>query len=182
MKADGSVKLRAVDHLSWSAPVECGKEYVSRKRQRERSINGCTALPEEIHLDHLDALAATMRAFKEIFKMPPALWKGDVDSAFRRIPLRPDHRWAAAVAYMVQGQVCTPPSNSHLFCTKYACMLQAYVSVHNACPFGSCSAVYNWERVGAMLATLARRVFKLAVLRYVDDCFGLERCICYVCF
>jgi hypothetical protein len=53
--------------------------------------------------------------------------------------------------------------------------VKAYMSVHNACPFGSCSAVYNWERVGSMLATLARRVLKIAVLRYVDDFFGPER-------
>ena len=104
-KADGSVKLRAIDHLSWSAPVEDGKHYVSRKRQREHSVNGCTAVPEKIHMDHLDALVAAMRAFREIFGEVPALWKADVDSAFRRIPLRPEHRWAAGVTYKVQGKV-----------------------------------------------------------------------------
>ena len=53
---------------------------------------------------------------------------------------------------------------------------QAMVSVHTACPFGSSSAVYSWERVGAMLATLAVRVLHLATLRYVDDFFAPERC------
>ena len=35
-----------------------------------------------------------------------ALWKLDVDSAFRRIPLHPDHRWAAAVTFMHDDKVC----------------------------------------------------------------------------
>ena len=49
------------------------------------------------------------------------------------------------------------------------------MSMHAACPFGATSSVHAWERVGALLCTLARRVLKLAVFRYVDDFFGLER-------
>ena len=59
--------------------------------------------------------------------------------------------------------------------------VQAMVAVHTACPFGSSSAVYNWERVGAMLAALASRVLHLATLRYVDDFFAPERCCMLTC-
>lgn len=53
--------------------------------------------------------------------------------------------------------------------------LQTMVAVHKACPFGSSSAVYSWERVGSLLNTLARRILNLALLRYVDDFFAPER-------
>ena len=36
----------------------------------------------------------------------PGLAKVDVDAAFRRLPLLPAHRWAAAVAFMFAGTVC----------------------------------------------------------------------------
>ena len=55
----------------------------------------------------------------------------------------------------------------------FACKIM--VTEHMACPFGSCSAVYNWERVGSLLATLGRRVLNLALLRYVDDFYAPER-------
>ena len=47
--------------------------------------------------------------------------------------------------------------------------------IHNACPFGAVGAVHAWERVGALLCHLARRLLKLAVFRYVDDFFGIDR-------
>ena len=36
----------------------------------------------------------------------PGLWKADIDAAFRRIPVRPEHRWACGIAFMVGKQVC----------------------------------------------------------------------------
>ncbi len=88
--------------------------------------------------------------------MTPALWKVDVDSAFRRIPLRPEHGWASWVAFMVAGCV--------------------YVSQHFACPFGACSSVHAWERAGALLTTIARKLLRLPIFRYVDDVFCTDRC------
>ena len=49
------------------------------------------------------------------------------------------------------------------------------VSTQNSVPFGFCSPVHNRERVGAMIAALARKLVMLAVLRYVDDYFGREQ-------
>ena len=155
MRDDGSVKLRAVDHMSWCIAPEGNKQYMSRKRQKECSINGCTAMPEEIHHDHIDLLAACMKQFKDLMCLRPALIKADIDSAYRRIPLHPHHRWAAAITYVVGGV--------------------KMVADHMACPFGSVSAVHTWERVGAMITTIVRRVLKIALLRYVDDLFAPER-------
>ena len=154
VREDGSTKVRAVDHFSWSAPLE-GETGWSKRRRKESSVNGCTLLPEAVHHDHIDDLAVVMRRFREVCGEIPGLFKADIDAAFRRIPLKPGHRWAAAVAYQYRGETM--------------------LSVHRACPFGSCSAVYNWERVGAMLCTLGRRLLNIALLRYVDDYFAPER-------
>ena len=67
----------------------------------------------------------------------PGLWKADIDGAFRRIPVRPEHRWATAVAYVYRGAAMT--------------------STHNGMPFGASSSVVAWHRVGEVLAHIARR-------------------------
>ena len=85
----------------------------------------------------------------------PAQWKLDVDSAFRRIHLAREQRWAAAVAFMVGNMV--------------------FISQHFACAFGSLASVHNWERVGAMIVCFARRLLWIPAMRYVDDMFSADR-------
>ena len=155
LRQDGSLKIRSIDNMSWCLAPDDVKRFLSKKKQKELSINGCTAIPVEIRHDHIDELAIVMRQFRRSFGDIPWLYKADVDAAFRRVPLNPEHRWAAAIVYIHEGTV--------------------WVSLHTASPFGSASAVYNWERVGAMICTLARRMLHLATLRYVDDFFGVER-------
>lgn len=65
------------------------------------------------------------------------------------------HRWACGVAFLAYGKV---------FCSR-----------HNACPFGAIGSVHGWERIGAALAWILRKFFKIAVFRYVDDFFASER-------
>ena len=179
-KSDGSVKVRAVDHFSWSCKYhkvcpsgnlhdagllcpfgfkECTiskqRKASSKKRKRLCSVNGSTVVPETIQHDHIDQLAVVLKGARERYGALPGIFKADVDAAYRRIPLDPAHRWAAAIAYRRGKDIM--------------------LAVHRACPFGSCSAVYNWERVGAMLCTMGRRILKLALLRYVDDFFAPER-------
>ena len=85
----------------------------------------------------------------------PALWKLDIDSAFRRVPLEPWHRWASAVAFKYKGV--------------------PHVASHFACPFGATSSVWSWERVGAMIVTIARKLLRIPAFRYVDDLFSADR-------
>ena len=33
------------------------------------------------------------------------MFKADIDAAFRRIPVKPAHRWACGVAFRVMGRV-----------------------------------------------------------------------------
>ena len=121
------------------------------------SINGFTSVPEKICHDHLDDLLRVIAALMDTGSGVPSLWKADIDSAFRRIPLDPSHRWAAAVAFKHAGQ--------------------AWVSHHYSAPFGATSSVHAWERVGHLLCRIARRLLALPVLEYVDDYFAPERLI-----
>ena len=83
------------------------------------------------------------------------MWKADIDAAFRRVPLKESHRWAAAVAYMFQGE--------------------AWVALHNGMPFGATASVLAWDDVGDLLAMIATRLLHLPLFRYVDDYFAADR-------
>ena len=95
LKPDGSKKYRAVDNFSWSAE-ENGKED---------SVNGYTATAEKLKHDTLDAMAEAMVRFVELTGEQPGLYKADIEAAFRRVPVKPEHRWACGVAFMRNGQV-----------------------------------------------------------------------------
>ena len=57
-KTDGSRKIRAVDHFSWSPGASKNKG----KRKRG-SVNGHTCLPEKVRHDHVDDLMAAVMMF-----------------------------------------------------------------------------------------------------------------------
>ena len=94
-KPDGSVKVRAVDHFSWAAT----------RGGKADSVNGCTGVSEKLRHDTLDTLAQAMTRFVEFVGSIPGLLKADIDAAYRRVPVKPDHRWACGVAFSVEGQV-----------------------------------------------------------------------------
>ena len=106
-------------------------------------------------------------------QLPLELWKADIDSAFRRVPLCPEQRKFAAIAFKHKGKVL--------------------VYIHNAMPFGAIASVHAWDRIGTafsscsyghcktryllqgcLLSAIARRLLHIPVMRYVDDYFGIE--------
>ena len=130
------------------------------------------------HLVHYVPVVATARCAQA-----PGLWKSDIDSAFRRIPVKPEHRWATGLV-------------SHRAPPMYSCFVDtaavadgrcpftgvAYLNGgspqlawHNAMPFGATSSVVAWHRIGELISTIARRILHLPVLRYVDDYFAADR-------
>ena len=151
LKPNGDVKDCAVDNMSWGGVAE-GRRPSKRPRQ---SVNGCSAIPEKILRHLVDDLEVAIRLFIQLMAGVPGLIKADVNAAFRRIPLLPAHRRAAAIAYKL-GEVIM-------------------VSCHNACMFGASSSVYNWERLGELLTVVAIRWLGICVFRYVDDFFAPER-------
>ena len=155
IKSDGSIKVRAVYNFSWSTPwpVDAVKR-ISYMEAKARSINGCTCLPEKLSHDHLDDLMWYCKQVVLVLGFVPALFKADIASAFRRIPLMPEHRWAAGIMYWYKGSIWT--------------------SVHKSSPFGAKASVFNWERVGRFLRAVARRLLHIAMFEYVDDYFAAE--------
>jgi hypothetical protein len=97
-REDGSVKVRAIDHFSWS-------EAPQAQQRREGSVNGHTVPAERLGHDTLDALGEAMRQFVRRVGVLPGLVKSDVDAAFRRVPVRADQRWACGIAFRVAAQV-----------------------------------------------------------------------------
>ena len=140
VREDGSPKVRCVDSCT------------------ESGINPCTESVEHLSPDGLDKLFEIMRWMWCYMNVLPQLLKIDVDSAFRRVPIRPDQRWAAYVGFVHRGATC--------------------VAGHLAMPFGAASAVFAWDRVGAAIAKIARVILKIPLLRYVDDMFSAERPAC----
>jgi len=103
VRADGSIKIRAVDNFSWScAPKACNERRTKKgikgtslfalcglrpshsiRHVAGDSINGHCGVQEKITHDHLDDLVRTIVLFKELLPGTPHLWKADIDSAFR---------------------------------------------------------------------------------------------------
>jgi len=63
-----------------------------------------------------------------------SLLQADIDSAFRRIPIRPEDRQYSNVAFKRNGRTV--------------------IAQHLAMMFGSVSSVHQWEREGEQLAGL----------------------------
>eukprot|EP00973_Karenia_brevis_P033532 4623630-Karenia_brevis.AAC.1 len=73
-RADGSRKLRAIDHESW-APSDAGKGA---------SLNGHTMMSDKIRHHTLDDLGGAIKHIFHACGVSPALYKADIYAAFRR--------------------------------------------------------------------------------------------------
>jgi len=65
------------------------------------------------------------------------------------------HRQFAGVAYKLADEV--------------------WMSQYNSMPFGAVASVHAWDRVGAFVRTLGRKLFHLVLFRYVDDFFAPKK-------
>ena len=101
LKEDGTYKVRAVDNFSWSARVARDK----KKRGIDGSVNAFTVAFEKLTHDSLDVLVAALCEFHSLSDEVPGLVKINVDSAFRRVPIRPGDRWVCGIAFVAKGKV-----------------------------------------------------------------------------
>ena len=82
VKSDGAMKLQAVDD------------------ENDSGNNGCVLPKSKMTTDSVDKLSALALELDRLTgQTQQSLWKADVDSAFRRIPILPGHRSLAWVAY-----------------------------------------------------------------------------------
>ena len=133
-KPDGSPKIRIIDDLA------------------RGGVNEACQPVEQLKLDGADVLVCALRTYRRLCGVAPSLFKADVDSAYRRVPIQPGERWCVHAVYAHGPDV--------------------FVAGHLALPFGALGSVFGWDRVGACLAHLARHILMLPCLRYVDDYFG----------
>ena len=137
MDAEGNQKFRAVDDFTRSG------------------VNAQTAPTEKLHCDTLDGLNEILRRLATGTKVPLSLFKTDIDSAFRRLRIRSDHRMYAHIVFKYKGVT--------------------YISVHFREPFGSVASVHAWDRAGNLLCAIARKMLQIPMSRYVDDYYAPDR-------
>lgn len=142
-----------VDHISRQFR---GAQRQTRKRS-PKNVNGCSEIPEKICHHHIDDLAGAIQMFEELMQCIPGA-RADGRAAFRRLPLKPEHRRDATVVYKLGSTVM--------------------VSWHNACMFGASSSVYNWHRIGELITFIAVRWLGICLFRNVGDLFALEKAEC----
>ena len=82
------------------------------------------------------------------------MWKADIDSAYRRVPIAPGDRWLAWVVFLVNGI--------------------AMASRFDASMIGGIGALHAWDRVGALLKHVAKVILMVPIFRYVDDFFAVD--------
>jgi len=137
VKADGSRKVRPIDDMTrWPldtavTPRACARNVCLRVRS---GCNAATAPGEKLEYETLDLLQQAMRTTAQALSdndsgVGLSLWKADIDSAFRRIPIKPAHRSFAWICFKYNDQVVA--------------------ARHLALMFGSVASVHHWERVGA---------------------------------
>ena len=129
-------RTRAVDDMTESRPNLCAE-------QSDTQVNG-TILQ----------LVFMLLLFLEK-DLSPEMWKRDIKSAFRRLPVHSDHIQFAWVVWLAAGLLRAAP--------------------HWGMPFGAAASVVAWHRVGAFFSALLLRVALAPVARYVDDYFGASR-------
>ena len=90
--------------------------------------NASTTTVEKLKYESMDSYLALLREMGKKVGKDLELWKADIDSAFRRIPVMPSRH---EFAYIV-------------FKTQSGCK----IAKHLGLPFGAVSSVHHWERIG----------------------------------
>ena len=134
---DGAPKFRAVDDFTRS------------------HMNACTEPTEKLSCDTLDAVVRTLRELSLKLDCPISMFKADIDSAFRRVPIAAEQRRYGRIVFKHRGVVL--------------------VAGHVCMPFGSVASVHNWDRIGSFLCALGRKLLKIPLSRYVDDFMAGDR-------
>lgn len=122
--------------------------------ETESFINEATRPQDRVQHDGLDLLTFMLTSLLAL-SIQPLMWKCDVSSAFRRVPICSHQLDLAWVVWASEGQL--------------------WAAQHLGMPFGTVSAVYAWHRVGHALLLIILKLFLAPLGRYVDDFFGTSR-------
>lgn len=136
VRSDGTPKVLAVDDESGSGIKACAQQHGN------------------ITMDSLYHLVAALTMLVMVTGCIPSRWKADIDAAYWRVPLLPEHRWAAWVVVVFKGVPIAPQ--------------------HFAPMRGGAGPVHAWDRVGSLLRHIGRVLLRMPLFRYVDDFFCLD--------
>ena len=84
-RQEGSTKIRAVDDESANGVKECAVQQ------------------GKVRMDSIDHLVMAILLFKQLTGVAPGLWKADIDAAYRRIPLLPEHMWMSWITFLLMA-------------------------------------------------------------------------------
>ena len=102
----------------------------------ESWINDATSTGgQKLQSDRLETLMWLVLLFMYMGVMP-LLFKADVESVFRKCPLKPAHFQYAAAVFVAEGQ--------------------AWIAEQRVCPFGAVASVWSFHRVGNWMLSWLR--------------------------
>ncbi len=97
-------------------------------RYTHENGNAATAPTEKLRCDTLDAFYILLNEMSLRTRDDIAMWKADIDAAYRRAPIKKAHHELSAITFKQRGV--------------------PIMSVHRSLPFGSVASVHGWDRIG----------------------------------
>ena len=146
--------------LARRLPVEEVRDYLEEPRFRmvddeiEGTANWATWSTQRTQTDDIDTMVFMLMSFA-VLLIPITMYKPDVKSAFRRLPVAARHWIYSTIIYNHDGKV--------------------WSSTHKSCNLGAISSVWAWHRVSNVALAICRQVFKMAMGKFVDDTYGVSR-------
>ena len=122
--------------LSSATSVRLASAYLCSLCFARSGCNEATATSEKLEYESMDLFLQTIKEMEQRVGKDLSFWKADIDSAFRRIPIRPQDREHSHIVFLYNGY--------------------AVVAKHLALMFGSVASVHHWERVGTCCGTWLR--------------------------
>ena len=111
-------------------------------------VNKACQPSEHLHYEGIDLLLAMASRFVQTTGKLPSLWKADVDSAFRRVPIWHGHRFAAWVVFLVLGiPYAAGPQYRHVCVCETNCLCVVFRTL--------CNTLWR-HSIGALLGAVGR--------------------------
>ena len=121
----------------------------------ESGLAAATKPKDKIKHQTIDTMVFMILWLQQMLCPDIVMWKRDFRKAFRCIPIMRDHLVYAWVTFKWEGHY------------RAAC--------HLGCPFGAVASCWNWHRMGNFVEMVLRRLFRVSVMRYVDDLAGVGK-------
>ena len=145
--ADASAKARPIDDLIASGvnahthPTQkVTNDTLDKLLEAMRRVRGALQVRSRLPSQRASRVLSAFRLKDEM-----ALYKADIDSAYRRVPILPGRSCPRAWLALL----CTSlPGHRKFAAVVYKLSGKIYMAQHAALPFGAAAAVQGWHRIG----------------------------------